>query len=255
MTTRERYRPVGAAGLHRRPHRKRECAPNATALASGLHAFARRRSLVPSAIKKRNQVLQVDRWSKNWQLQYMSDRTISQDRARCRGAWRRSVDTGGPDTLVDKRTRHDGKVKDQGWRSARKYYVLVSKATCLAAVSASLREGERLFAFLDDLHIVCRPERVGAVHALLERHLWDLAGISLHAGKTRVWNRSGHCPPACAALQARSRCRVSNCHRVERRPHTPHGSTGVEGARGGRRGARPRAHRLLDLQCFAHGVE
>ena len=29
-----------------------------------------------------------------------------------------------------------------------------------AAVSAGLREGERLFAYLDDLYIVCRPERV-----------------------------------------------------------------------------------------------
>ena len=89
----------------------------------------------------------------------------------------------------------------------------------LAAVSASLREGERLFAFLDDLYIVCRPERVGAVHALLERHLWDHAGNSLHAGKTSVWNRSGHCPPACAALQ-RAAVAVSPTAIVWRGDHT-----------------------------------
>ena len=101
----------------------------------------------------------------------------------------------------------------------------------LAAVSASLREGERLFAFLDDLYIVCRPERLGAVHNLLETHWWDHAGISLHAGKTRVWNRSGHCPPTCAALQ-RAAVAVSP---TAIRPHTLHGSTGVEGARGASR--------------------
>ena len=89
----------------------------------------------------------------------------------------------------------------------------------LAAVSASLREGERLFAFLDDLYIVCRPERVGAVHNLLETHLWDHAGISLHARKTRVWNRSGHCPPACAALQ-RATVAVSPTAIVWRGDHT-----------------------------------
>ena len=42
------------------------------------------------------------------------------------------VDTLRTDTCVDNRTRYDGKVKDQGWRSARNYHVLVSKATCQA---------------------------------------------------------------------------------------------------------------------------
>ena len=63
----------------------------------------------------------------------------------------------------------------------------------LAAVSAGLRDGERLFAFHDDLYIVCRPERVGAVDDLLRRDLWQHAGMCLHAGKT---NGSGTCPPA-----------------------------------------------------------
>ena len=71
----------------------------------------------------------------------------------------------------------------------------------LAAVSAALQDGERLFAFLDDLYVVCRPERVGAVHELLRHWLWVHSGISLHAGKTKVWNRSGVPPPGCAMLQ------------------------------------------------------
>ena len=77
----------------------------------------------------------------------------------------------------------------------------LSQHPALAAVSAGLRDCERLFAFHDDLYIVCRPERVGAVHDLLRRYLWQHAGMSLHAVKTKVWNRSGACPPACVAMQ------------------------------------------------------
>ena len=71
----------------------------------------------------------------------------------------------------------------------------------LSAVVAGLREGERLFAYLDDLYVVCKPDRVGAVHDLLRVHLWDKCRISLHAGKTKVWNKSGTYSPDCARLQ------------------------------------------------------
>ena len=46
-----------------------------------------------------------------------------------------------------------------------------------------------------------KPDRVGAVHDLLRVHLWDKCRISLHAGKTKVWNKSGTYPPDCARLQ------------------------------------------------------
>ena len=73
--------------------------------------------------------------------------------------------------------------------------------SAMSAVAAGLREGERLIAYLDDLHVVCKPDRVGAVHDLLRVHLWDKCRISLHAGKTKVWNKSGTYPPDCARLQ------------------------------------------------------
>ena len=38
----------------------------------------------------------------------------------------------------------------------------------LSAASAQLEPGEKLFAYLDEIYIVCRPERVGAVFNLLE---------------------------------------------------------------------------------------
>ena len=68
----------------------------------------------------------------------------------------------------------------------------------LAAVSAALQDGERLFAYLDDLYIICRPETVGAV---LRHWLWVHSGISLHAGETKVWSRSGLPPHGRAMLQ------------------------------------------------------
>ena len=68
-------------------------------------------------------------------------------------------------------------------------------------VTTNLEEGEKLFAYLDHLYVVCAPERVGDVHHLLKRHLWRHSRTSIHAGKTKVGNRSVIFPAACAGLQ------------------------------------------------------
>ena len=81
------------------------------------------------------------------------------------------------------------------------FFFCLGQHPALAAVSAALQDGVRLFAYLDDLYIVCRPERVGVVHELLRHWLWVHSGIPLHAGKTKVWNRSGVPPLGCAMLQ------------------------------------------------------
>ena len=74
----------------------------------------------------------------------------------------------------------------------------------LEAISRRLRPGERLFAFLDDIWFVTKPERVGDVHSLAECELWREAGIQVHTGKTHVWNRSGTKPQECDAMQRRA---------------------------------------------------
>ena len=66
----------------------------------------------------------------------------------------------------------------------------------LKAVQASLRSRERLFAFLDIIYIVCKPDPVDDVHTLLENVLWDHARIQVHVGKTKV-NRAGVRPKVC----------------------------------------------------------
>ena len=58
----------------------------------------------------------------------------------------------------------------------------------LESIQESLLPDEHLFAHLDDLFVVCSPERVGPIYKLLKT-LWR--------HKTQVWNR--HYPPGCCA--------------------------------------------------------
>ena len=44
----------------------------------------------------------------------------------------------------------------------------LAQHAALEAVSERLEAGEYLFAYLDDLYVVCRPARVGDVHSILQ---------------------------------------------------------------------------------------
>ena len=52
----------------------------------------------------------------------------------------------------------------------------------------SLRDGERMLAYLDDIYIVTSLDRVGVVIASLQEQLFRHGRIRLHGGKTQVWN-------------------------------------------------------------------
>ena len=56
----------------------------------------------------------------------------------------------------------------------------------LVAVRERLRPDEHLLAFLDDIYIVCRPDRVVHIHAMLRAHLCHHARIQIHQGKTQL---------------------------------------------------------------------
>ena len=58
-------------------------------------------------------------------------------------------------------------------------------------VVRSLRPEEKLMAFLDDMYYSSDPERVGGVCVVVQEALQTHAGISVHGGKTKVWNASG----------------------------------------------------------------
>ena len=75
----------------------------------------------------------------------------------------------------------------------------------LIAVAERLEVGERLFAFLDDLYVISIPQRSVEVHNLLREELWRHSKISLHQGKTCIWNRGGIVPTRCEELEETAR--------------------------------------------------
>ena len=75
----------------------------------------------------------------------------------------------------------------------------------LMAAQERLRLGQRIFAFLDDVCIVCLPERVETVVSILAAELWAHAHIQVHEGKTQVWNRAGEEPAGMHELTIRAR--------------------------------------------------
>ena len=58
-----------------------------------------------------------------------------------------------------------------------------------------LRPEDQLFAYLDDVHVASHPNRTRGAYNLFEAELFAGAGIRLHTGKARAWNRSGIRPP------------------------------------------------------------
>ena len=72
----------------------------------------------------------------------------------------------------------------------------------LVSVQAQLQEGERLFAHLDDIYVMCAPERVEKVYLILEECLRTKTGINIHLGKTKLWNRAGTKPDLADSLSA-----------------------------------------------------
>ena len=55
----------------------------------------------------------------------------------------------------------------------------------LEAVQGRLLDGEKLFAYLDDVYIICQPDRVADVHAIVEEELFNRAHIQSNLGKPK----------------------------------------------------------------------
>ena len=65
----------------------------------------------------------------------------------------------------------------------------------LVEADREMDRSEHLLAFLDDVHVVSSSHRTRPLYNILGEKLEMGAGIRLHAGKTRVWNREAICPP------------------------------------------------------------
>ena len=85
----------------------------------------------------------------------------------------------------------------------------------LQVAHRGLRAGEFLFAFLDDIYMATTPDRVGPVSAMVQAALRQEAGISIHVGKTKIWNQVGVRPGACDVLERAAGERDPRCPRLE----------------------------------------
>ena len=94
----------------------------------------------------------------------------------------------------------------------------------LTSVSDRLLASERIFAFLDDIYLVCHPEQVEAVYEIVRQELRRHANIDIHSGKTKIWNRSRSVDRASTSARPRRSC-------VEGNPGHSSLSTRHEGAR------------------------
>ncbi len=88
---------------------------------------------------------------------------------------------------------HQGEGGEQGDPLMPALFAL-GQHPALVNVRATLREGEALFAFLDDIYVVSEPERAKSIFEEVGRQLQAHCGISVNLGKTRVWNRGGTRP-------------------------------------------------------------
>ena len=63
----------------------------------------------------------------------------------------------------------------------------------LCEVRNRMRPEDTLFAYLDDVYVSSPPIRTRDGTISMQKQLLAGAGIQLHTGKTRVWNRAGTC--------------------------------------------------------------
>ena len=70
----------------------------------------------------------------------------------------------------------------------------ISIHAALEEVASHLEDVQQLCAFLDDVYVLCLPHSVVPLFLVLRESLDRVAGIRLHEGKTKVWNRSGTAP-------------------------------------------------------------
>ena len=64
--------------------------------------------------------------------------------------------------------------------------VFIGAAQCSGQWQRILHPTEMLFAFLDDISVVCVPDRVAAIYAALQNNLWWHARIRANLGKDTV---------------------------------------------------------------------
>ena len=77
----------------------------------------------------------------------------------------------------------------------------IAQHPAFAAVHTQLREGEAVFAYLDDIYVVAVPERIRELLDACQQALREHACIELNRGETRIWNAAGEEPAHISELR------------------------------------------------------
>ena len=93
-------------------------------------------------------------------------------------------------SVAHRQRRHEGEGGEQGDPLMPLLFALAVH-DALAEVASQMEPDELLCAFLDDVYAVCEPGRVRQVFNMMQEALGRRAGIRLHLGKTRAWNKGG----------------------------------------------------------------
>ena len=96
-------------------------------------------------------------------------------------------------------TIHQGEGGEQGDALMPPLYAL-GQHRALTEANQHLEPGEALFAYLDDVYLLCQPERATFLFNIIAGSLERHAGVQANLGKCKMWNREGVEPPGVRSL-------------------------------------------------------
>ena len=94
---------------------------------------------------------------------------------------------------------HQGEGGEQGDPLMPHLYAL-GQHPALEDVRGQLRPSEAIFAYLDDVYVLCQPDQATEVFNLLATALSAQAGVQVNLGKTKMWNKAGVQPPGAETI-------------------------------------------------------
>ena len=101
-------------------------------------------------------------------------------------------------------TIEQGEGGEQGCPLMPALYSL-AQHNALAEAAANLRQGERVYSFLDDLYVVTTRDRAAAAYSEVASLVHRRAGVQSNLGKLRGWARGGGpAPPGLAAIEPKA---------------------------------------------------
>ena len=94
---------------------------------------------------------------------------------------------------------HQGEGGEQGDPLMPHLYALGQHAA-LEDARGQLRPGEAIFAYLDDVYVLCQPARATEVFNPPATALSAHAGVQVNLGNTKMWNKAGAQPPGAETI-------------------------------------------------------